>query len=358
MAFCEGGSRATVVCSELRDQVIKKRGTTQWGVRKASGQTCQANLTTSAAKMDVEDIDTPFDKLPRGGMYNGELFDVDCNLTHDMLKSLGVEQILQVARDSGVEAVLVPGSSVSSSREALELAKSRIGEVNTRIFATAGIHPYEVERESQTHESLKSAMRELKAMASDAAAIGECGLDFSEGFPEREIQMQWFEPQVALACEIGKPLFLHERLAHDDFIAVLSKFKHILPPVIVHCFTGNAEELQTYLDMGFSVSVSGLICREQSGQELRDAFAKVRPSLDKIMIETDAPYLGFPGCQTAMIPKDASAKIRKKMLKAVSPNVPSALPSVLETLAVVLQTEKTALSQATYENACSFFNGR
>ena len=106
----------------------------------------------------------------------------------------------------------------------------------------------------------------------NVVAVGECGLDYSEGFPVREAQQIVFETQVALACELQRPLFLHVRKAFDDCFRILDKFDgKDLPPIIVHCFTGNVDDLRACLSRGYSLSVSGLICREEAGRDSSDA---------------------------------------------------------------------------------------
>ena len=206
-------------------------------------------------------------------------------------------------------------------------------------FATAGVHPYSVEScDGET-------MARVAALAHSpfVVALGECGLDTSEGFPPLELQLKWFEPQVKLACQVGKPLFLHERLAHEALMAVLEKYQADLPPTIVHCFTGNQAELEKYLDMGFFISVSGIICKKDRGAHIRDLLPRI--PLDRLMVETDAPYLGFPGCRVG------APQAPKKSY----PNLPAALPLVIKQVAqsVGLPAEKIAASTAAA--ARSFF---
>ena len=118
------------------------------------------------------------------------------------------------------------------------------------------------------------------------------------------------------------------RKAFDDCFRILDKHENSdLPPIIIHCFTGNVNDLRACLSRGYSLSVSGLICRKEAGEDLRDALACTwsEGSLDmeSIMVETDAPYLGFKGCRSGY----------KKGSKRQNPNVPSALPMVVERLA-------------------------
>lgn len=190
-------------------------------------------------------------------------------------------------------------------------------------MATAGVHPF---RALEGCDGLEDVVRGgHRALV----AIGECGLDGSEGFPGMEEQVVVFAKQLDLACTYKTlPLFMHERLAHREFMGELSKRKDELPgKLLVHCFTGDADELKTYLDFGCYVSVAGVICRDtEDGRRLRQALEKCPPPPNRLLIETDAPYLGFKGCRRYCA-KDA---------KKASPNEPSALILVAQALAQCL----------------------
>eukprot|EP00514_Thraustochytrium_sp_LLF1b_P006401 CAMPEP_0184540206 /NCGR_PEP_ID=MMETSP0198_2-20121128/18528_1 /TAXON_ID=1112570 /ORGANISM="Thraustochytrium sp., Strain LLF1b" /LENGTH=327 /DNA_ID=CAMNT_0026933757 /DNA_START=804 /DNA_END=1787 /DNA_ORIENTATION=+ len=268
------------------------------------------------------------------------LFDVDCNLCHPALKDMSTE-LLDTAAEAGVCSWLVPGSCLEDSFESIQLAEKYSGGFD--LYSTMGVHPYNVVTQAATFP-LQETLAVMRKVAPQVVAIGECGMDLSEGFPSCEEQLPWFEGQVALACELGMPLFLHERLAHEQVMQVLDAHRSQLPPVLVHCFTGTAAELQTYLDMGFYVSFAGLICRSQAGKGLRDAISQVAPPLDRVMVETDAPYLGFPGCRKSHGDK-----------KKVFPNLPCALPQVVTKLSEVLQISPAELGRAATANAVAFF---
>jgi len=259
---------------------------------------------------------------------------MDCNLTHPDLFPLA-EQHARRAMDVGVTGFLVPGTLLSDSIQALELAQRMNGR-GFKVHTTMGVHPYTVAQQ-ETTMPVSQFVDEIRKFS--FSAIGECGLDYSDGFPDRDIQLRWFQPQVALACELQRPLFLHERLAHADFLNVLSRFQGRLPPVLVHCFTGTVAELDAYVKLGFFISFSGLICREGSSS-LRAACMNV--PLDKVMIETDAPYLGFKGCNPQL-----------KRSK-VYPNVPCSLPVVLDSLATAMGVPIDILAAAVTRNAHTF----
>lgn len=248
------------------------------------------------------------------------LFDVDANLTHADLYAQAAQHIANAQR-AGVRHMINPGSCLEDSQTAVGLAQRFPGS----IFACIGVHPYCAAQVGNDLDSMYASLEKLLLLPSNArfvVGVGECGLDYSEGFPERNVQQKVFLKQIKLAHTRHMPLFLHERLAHSDFIGCLeSAFAQhpglAKPPLLIHCFTGTEEELKVYVNMGCFVSISGSIFRNnQRKNELQ--FLRIIPE-DRIMVETDAPYLGFPGCRK---PYYGS---KKKY-----PNVPSALPMIIE----------------------------
>ena len=134
-------------------------------------------------------------------------------------------------------------------------------------------------------------------------AVGECGLDFDRMFSTRENQIRCLEKHIVLAEKLDKPLFLHERSAAGEFIKRFKKHPDICKKSVVHCFTGDKETLKRYLDMGFSIGITGWICNDRRAKELREAVRLI--PLDRILIETDAPYLtprNVPGLDRTNVP--------------------------------------------------------
>ena len=120
-------------------------------------------------------------------------------------------------------------------------------------------------------------------------AVGECGLDYFRDFVPRSVQQTAFERQLELASATKKPVFLHQRDAHADFLAIMRQFEGRLGPAVVHCFTGTSKELSAYLDQGWFIGLTGWLCDERRGAHLRPLVRHI-PS-DRLMLETDAPYL-------------------------------------------------------------------
>src|SRR5699024_9838431 len=154
-----------------------------------------------------------------------------------------------------------------------------------QCFATAGIHPHN----ARFHDADANAKLKTLLATPEVACAGEMGLDFNRDFSPRADQEKAFEAQLALAAEVGKPVFLHERDAHARFLAILRKWRDRLPAAVVHCFTGNREALYAYLDLDCHIGVTGWVCDERRGNEL----ASLVPAIpdDRLLLETDAPYL-------------------------------------------------------------------
>mmetsp|Transcript_14211 Transcript_14211/g.21002 ORF Transcript_14211/g.21002 Transcript_14211/m.21002 type:complete len:367 (+) Transcript_14211:104-1204(+) len=303
------------------------------------------------------------------------LIDVDCNLLHSDLKSISknddakVGQILKedAVQECNIRAMLSPSSTLEETRKSLDFLQEHDHGM-IQLLTTAGVHPYDSDEagEVETHyEELKQLIQDRRM---HVAAIGECGLDASEGFPPLETQLPWFRAQVKLASELNLPLFVHERLAFDETIEIL---QNVEVPIIIHCFTGTREQCQQYVERGYSLSISGFIAKEPMGDEIRTCLEDNLIPLDRLMIETDAPYMGFPGCRSAWLEKQSdylaslNGKKRKKLINNQYPNVPSSLPLVLDHVWTALNNgrqnrgmellTKEELARATTLNAINFF---
>lgn len=142
-------------------------------------------------------------------------------------------------------------------------------------------------------------------------AVGECGLDYDRMFSTKENQIRCLEKHIVLAEKLNKPLFLHERSASTDFIKRFRKHSDLCSKSVIHCFTGNKELLDKYLSMGFSIGITGWICDDIRGKELREAV-KIIP-LDRILVETDAPFLtpkNVPGLDRTNVPQNIKYVVR------------------------------------------------
>ncbi len=258
-----------------------------------------------------------------------ELIDIGVNLGHASFHS-DRKQVLDRAIAAGVTTMIVTGTSVKSSVTAQALA----AQYPDVLFSTAGVHPHDARNCNQQTIATLRKLAENK----NVVAIGECGLDFNRDFSPRPVQEKWFEAQIELACELKLPLFLHERDAHKRFVEILSAHKNHLDEAVVHCFTGNEAELKMYLDLGFCIGITGWICDERRGLQLRELVRNI--PLDRLMIETDAPFLTPRNIHPK--PKDGR-------------NEPALLPFVLQAVADCIKKPLDAVAAETTETARWFF---
>ena len=208
------------------------------------------------------------------------LVDIGANLTHESFEH-DRDAVLARARAAGVAQLVVTGASREGSPKALELARAHPGV----LYATAGVHPH------HAAEYTAEADAEMRALAvrPEVVAVGDCGLVYFRDFSPRPAQRRAFERQLDIAVDTGKPLFLHQRDAHADFVAILRQYEGRIAPAVVHCFTGTKAECFECLDHGWHIGITGWLCDERRGAHLRE-FVKDIPA-DRLMVETDAPYL-------------------------------------------------------------------
>lgn len=257
------------------------------------------------------------------------LVDIGVNLTHDSFDD-DREQVVADAAAAGVERMIVTGTSLSASAEALALAAAWPGT----LYATAGVHPHHAK---EFDDSTAAALRGLLDSAA-VVAVGECGLDFFRDFSPRDRQQRAFEAQLELAIETGLPVFLHQRDAHAAFVETLRPVRNSLAGAVAHCFTGGPDELRDYLDLDLYLGVTGWVCDERRGAALRAALGEI--PLDRLLVETDAPYL---------LPRDLKPAPRKHR------NEPKYLPRIIARIAAETGHSVDALSAATTANAERLF---
>lgn len=208
------------------------------------------------------------------------MIDIGVNLTNDRFDS-DRDDLINRAKEAGVDAMLVTGTSVNESRNALALCR----RYPHYLYATAGIHPHDADQAEQDFIVQLTQLAEHDCVK----AIGECGLDFNRNFSTPENQVRIFKSQISLAAQLSMPLFLHQRDAFEPWFALLKPFLDKVPAMVSHCFTGSREELMQCLDAGMYIGITGWVCDERRGQALADVVKYIPP--ERLMIETDAPYL-------------------------------------------------------------------
>jgi TatD DNase family protein len=256
-----------------------------------------------------------------------ELIDIGANLAHDSFDA-DRDAVLRRAAQAGVAQMIVTGASEESTRRAIDLSAAHAGV----LFATAGVHPHHAA--DLTTETLPA----LQALARDdhVVAVGECGLDYFRDFSPRDLQRRAFAWQLELAAAAGKPVFLHQRDAHDDFVAILRE--HRVTRGVAHCFTAGEKERDAYLELGLHIGITGWINDERRGLHLRDVVKGIPAG--RMMIETDAPYL---------LPRD----IRPK--PATRRNEPAYLPYVVRAVALPRNEDPAETARHTSQTARRFF---
>jgi TatD DNase family protein len=255
-----------------------------------------------------------------------ELIDIGANLAHDSFDG-DRDAVLERARGAGVAQIVVTGSSLGSSRSAIELARTHRG-----LFATAGLHPHHAAEWSDA----VAADFEALIQAGEVVAGGECGLDYFRDFSPRDLQRRAFAAQLELAKRFGKPVFLHQRDAHDDFLAILKE--HRVTRGVAHCFTAGHPERDAYLDLGLHIGITGWINDERRGLHLREVVRRI--PADRLMIETDAPYL---------LPRDMKPAPKSRR------NEPAYLPHVARVIAAARGVTTEQVASETTATARAFF---
>lgn len=229
------------------------------------------------------------------------------------------------AAAAGVDTVLLISSSVAESQQNAAFSHPQV-----RCLYTAGVHPHQADHVSSDWLS------RLQQLLPEAAAVGECGLDYNRMFSEKQRQQHVFAEQLALAKQLGKAVYLHEREAFTDQIALLQA-AHI-DKGIAHCFTGDSQQLKAYLDLGLYIGITGWLCDERRGQLLQDALQYL--PLDRLILETDAPYL---------LPRT----LRPKPKSGV--NQPAYLPTIAAQVALLKQLPLEDVASASYRNSAQLF---
>ena len=192
------------------------------------------------------------------------------------------EQVIERALATGVKTMINVGADLVSSRAAVALA-----DTYPQVYAAVGVHPHDAK--TLTEETLE----ELKALASHprVVAIGEIGLDFYRDLSPRDQQRRAFQQQLALAREMGKPVVIHDRQAHQEVMSILRQWIDSnvrQPPGVLHCFSGDLAMAQEAIELGFYISIAGPVTF-QNARRLRELVHQL--PLEKLLIETDCPYL-------------------------------------------------------------------
>ena len=207
------------------------------------------------------------------------LIDSHCHLNYEGLTERQ-EEVLEAARSRGVEGFLNISTRQREWSDVISVA-----ERNADVWATVGVHPHEAD----THPDLGAAALVEAANHPRVIAIGECGLDYYYDKSDRNAQRDRFQAHIEAARQTGLPLVIHTRDAEDDTAEILTEaVRQGGVTGVLHCFTGSAELARKGLDLGFYVSLSGIVTFKNA-QDLQDT-AKWLPA-DQMLVETDSPFL-------------------------------------------------------------------
>ncbi|MCO6432131.1 MAG: TatD family hydrolase [Deltaproteobacteria bacterium] len=210
------------------------------------------------------------------------------------------EEVITRARSAGVCAMITVGAGygLESATRAVEIASSH-GD----IWASVGVHPHDAGKEFSP-----DAIRKL-CSNKKVVAIGETGLDFYRDWSPKERQYSAFRTQIELALEVGKPLIIHCRQAAEECLSVLQEMRASEVGGVFHCFSEDAAFARKLMDINFIVSIPGSVTFKKA-DALRDAVRQI--PLDRIMLETDAPFLApephrGKRCESALMVETAKA---------------------------------------------------
>jgi len=287
----------------------------------------------------------------RESYENYLLIDVGSNMANKKFNR-DLESVLQRAKDSGVQKIIVPCTSLKTSKEGLRLTLIYPG----MLYSTAGVHPHEAKSwEDNYYDELKTI-----AKNPECVAIGICGLDYSKDFSSPDIQRKVFELQISLAVEVKKPIMLHQKGAHDDFLRILKSHMPEMFPAILHSFCGTYEEATDYINLGMYIGVTGGLCKDSSGNGMKKMLTAGKLTLDKIVVQSDSPFM-YPNCRATNLSDEVKSNLTKRSLGFLKRyctfhrNEPCSLPILIELLAGYIAKNPDEVALATSFNALKIF---
>ncbi|WP_109513619.1 TatD family hydrolase [Pseudomonas ovata] len=261
-----------------------------------------------------------------------QLIDIGVNLTN---ASFAADRpaVLQRAYAAGVAQLVLTGTSLACSEESLNLCHE-LDESGQRLFSTAGVHPHSAsDWNSDSERTLQALLQQDRVRA-----VGECGLDFNRDFSPRPQQERVLHAHLALAVQLQRPVFLHERDAGERLLDILRDYRDHLPAAVVHCFTGEQQTLYRYLDLDLHIGITGWICDERRGSHLHPLMRDIPRG--RLMLESDAPWL---------LPRSLRPKPKKGR------NEPAFLTEVLREVALHRGERIEDLARHTTDCARAFF---
>jgi len=255
-----------------------------------------------------------------------KIFDSHCHLD-DKSFAKDLKAVIDRARNAGVARMMTIGVNRRTSELAVSLAQSHTG-----IYASVGIHPHDVKNCSE------SILQDLIVLSKNekVRAWGEIGLDFNRMYSLRKDQELWFEKQFEIADRLDLPMIFHERDSNGRLLEILKNHNSTAMRGVVHCFSGNQNELDQYLSLGLHIGITGILTIKSRGAQLRDLVPGI--PADRLLVETDAPYL---------VPASEKNRLRR--------NEPAFVKLVLLKLAEVRNEDPEQLADMAWQNTCHLY---
>ncbi|MCK5784458.1 MAG: TatD family hydrolase, partial [Desulfobacterales bacterium] len=253
-----------------------------------------------------------------------KIFDSHCHL-NDKSYAKDMDQVIERANAASIDAMMIVGITERTSAQAVEIAESYPG-----CYASVGVHPHD------TSACNKNMVTNLKTMTKNprVKAWGETGLDFNRMYSPKEDQEKWFIHQLEAADGLNLPLIFHERDSNGRFLEILkTHYSNNGCKGVVHCFSGDGNELDEYIKMGLHIGITGIVTIQSRGKDLRKLVPRI--PIDRILVETDAPYL---------TPAPEKNKTRR--------NEPAFVRSILMKVADVLETDPEHLADTIWHSTC------
>lgn len=271
--------------------------------------------------------------------FSMELADIGVNFNSNKFGYTS-DEIIDYATAEGVKVFIAISNSTDEIVPNIKLC-GRQG-----VYCTVGVHPHDVKSlDDRKFKKMEDIIR-VNVKSKKIVAVGECGLDYNRMFSTKESQLHWFAKQLDMAASFNLPVYLHCREAHKDFMDVIESSQHDFSgKAVVHCFTGNYDELVQYINAGFYIGITGWVTDNKRNMDLLDALNRVvadptlaKMFLNQVMVETDSPWL------------------RPRNMKSWgSVNYPENVRFVVLCLATILKMDVKKVAKITFNNTKKFF---
>lgn len=258
-----------------------------------------------------------------------KFIDIGANLSNNQFNE-DINSVIINAINSNIEKIYLTTVNKESLMKNFQIIE-QFKNYNIQLFTTYGLHPHNANHLNDFILNTKNQFENK-----NIKLIGEIGLDFFRLLSSKEEQINCFEFFLELSKKTKLPIFLHERNAHKEFVGIF-KSKNIDNKSVIHCFTGNKKEAQKYLDLNMFIGITGWLCDERRNTDLIEAIKYI--PIDKILIETDSPFL----------------KPRNSKQKSIR-NEPKNLIYILDYIANIKNINIELASSIIYNNTINFLD--